>query len=414
MSDASINVGDIIEVTTERLAYGGDAIARHEGLAIFVSLAAPKERVRVRITERKRNFARGVIDQIMEPSLQRREAPCRYFGSCGGCQLQHLTYDAQLASKIGFVRDALERIGRIDWPYPITIRQSSEFGYRARAQVKVDRNARKLGYNRAGSSAVCDIASCPILVSELDSALHSLRSALSGADDDHALADLSKVDIAAGDSAVSFEPSVAGLPDGVLYRTVSDAVYKFAPSTFFQGNPGLLNDMIDEAIGEASGAFAIDVYSGVGLFTIQLARRFDRVVGIESDAEAARFARENIAANCATNVEFHNSVAESWLKRFLESQGEQPDLVLLNPPRSGAMEAVPHIVALKPSSIAYVSCDPTTLARDLRALLDSGYELSRVTALDLFPQTYHVETVAALRAADSSLQRSATHTRIKA
>ncbi len=102
------------------------------------------------------------------------------------------------------------------------------------------------------------------------------------------------------------------------------------------------------------------------------------------------------------------------LKGSLESAGEGPVLVLLNPPRSGAMEAVPHIVALKPSSIAYVSCDPTTLARDLRALLDSGYELSRVTALDLFPQTYHVETVAALRAADSSLQRSATHTRIKA
>src|SRR5438309_5505533 len=117
-----LSIGDIVEVTTERLAYGGDAVARHDGLAVFISLAAPGERLRVRITERKKNFARAVIDQILEPSPSRREAPCQYFGDCGGCQLQHLTYAAQLEAKAGFVRDAIERIARIDWPHEIKIR----------------------------------------------------------------------------------------------------------------------------------------------------------------------------------------------------------------------------------------------------------------------------------------------------
>jgi 23S rRNA (uracil1939-C5)-methyltransferase len=150
--EETLNIGDLVEVTTERLAYGGDAIARHEGLAIFVAFAAPKERLRVRITERKKNFARAVIDQILEPSPVRREAFCRYFGDCGGCQLQHVSYEAQLEAKTGFVRDALERIGRIDWPHEIEIRHGAEFAYRGRAQIKVDRKEGRVGFSRAASN----------------------------------------------------------------------------------------------------------------------------------------------------------------------------------------------------------------------------------------------------------------------
>jgi 23S rRNA (uracil1939-C5)-methyltransferase len=392
MERTPLNVGDFLEVTTEGLAYGGDAIARHEGLAIFVPFAAPKERIRVRITERKKNFARGVVDQVLEGSPTRREPHCQYFGACGGCQLQHITYDAQLAAKAGFVRDALERIGRIDWPHEIPIHHAAEFGYRARAQVKIDPKTGGVGFNRAASNVVCDIESCPILVPELDKALGALRATVATVP----FAGRVQVEIAAGQSGVAFEPAPEGLPGGALQQTVRGEVYEFSPSTFFQGNTGLLEKMVEEAVGGASGNLAIDLYAGVGLFTIQLARAFKRVIGVENDQRSTGFARRNIATNQVTNVEFHKNDVEQWLNGIPKTGDTPVDVVLLNPPRTGAAGAIPRIVDVNPARVTYVSCDPPTLARDLRGLIESGYELSRVTAIDLFPQTYHIETIATL------------------
>lgn len=396
MDNSLLVVGDIVDVNTERLAYGGDAIARHNGLAVFIPFAAPKERLRVRITERKKNFARAVIDQIIEPSPSRREAACQYFGECGGCQLQHLTYAAQLESKTGFVRDAIERIARLDWPHEIKIRHAGEFAYRGRAQVKLDPKTGSLGFNRAASNAVCDVVSCPILVPELDEGLRSLRGAFVNATVKENLPKRSQVDLAAGESGVSFNPAFEGLPGGALRRTVNGAVYNFSASTFFQANPGLLNELVDEAVGSDSGDVAIDLYAGVGLFTIQLAQRFTRVIGVEADRGAASFAVANITANRLANIDFNNGIVEAWMQSFVETKAPPPALIVLDPPRTGAAGALSHIVTAKPSRITYISCDPSTLARDLRALVDSGYELTKVTAIDLFPQTYHVETVAAL------------------
>ena len=337
---------------------------------------------------------------MLEPSSVRREPLCRYVGDCGGCQLQHLSYEAQLESKVGFVRDALKRIGRIDWPHEISIRSAAEFSYRSRAQVTIDWQARLVGFNRAYSNSVCDVESCPILVPELDKALASLRAAVVSADGSAPHESrLSQIEMATDESSVALEPSFAGLPGGQLRLTAHNAVYSFGPSTFFQGNAQLLDDLIDEAVGDRSTGsedLALDLYAGVGLFTIQMARRFKRVIGVEADPRTAKFALENIGVNELTNVEFHTSSVEAWLKRYLDAESARPDLVLLDPPRTGAAESIALVAQLKATRITYVSCDPTTLARDLRVLLDSGYELSRISAIDLFPQTYHVETVAAL------------------
>ncbi|HXG63962.1 MAG TPA: class I SAM-dependent RNA methyltransferase [Blastocatellia bacterium] len=388
----------MIEVTTERIAYGGDAVARHNGLAVFIPMAAPGERLRVRVTERKKRFARAVIEEILSPSPARRSPPCRFYGACGGCQLQHLTYEAQLEAKADFVRDALARIGRIEWPHKIEVRSAAEFGYRARAQVKVESagpGAVRIGFNRAGSHAVCDIDSCPILTPELNAALAALRPALQQA------GEIREVEMGAGENGVAVEPALPGMPGGPLERVVAGAAYQFSPSTFFQINALLFEDLVAEALGDETGELAIDLYAGVGLFTAQLARRFERVIGVEADPRAASFARVNLAANKATNVEFHQERAESWLKGYAarqkRTQSPAPDLALLDPPRGGAPEVVSLLAELRPPRIRYVSCDPATLARDLRGLLDSGYELTAVMAFDLFPQTYHVETVAALR-----------------
>jgi len=233
------------------------------------------------------------------------------------------------------------------------------------------------------------------MVPEHDEALRTLRAAITE-NNTNALDHIRQVEMAAGESGVSFEPYFEGLPTGALQRTVKEAVYTFSASTFFQANPSLLDDLLDEAVNADSGELAIDLYAGVGLFTIQLARRFTRVIGVEADRNATKFALENVIANRVTNVVMHTADVELWLKRFLETKTPPPDLILLDPPRTGAAGAISHIVELKPSRITYVSCDPPTLARDLHKLIDAGYELSQVTALDLFPQTYHVETVARL------------------
>jgi 23S rRNA (uracil1939-C5)-methyltransferase len=390
-----LSVGDVVEVTTERLAFGGDAVARHEGLAIFVPFAAPGERVRIRITEQKKSFARGVIEEILTPSPARRPPPCRYFGECGGCQLQHLTYEEQLKAKSSFVRDALVRIGRIDWNREIEIRSAAEFGYRSRAQVKIENGSGhlRIGFNHAASHTVCDVETCLVLAPDLDRALVDLRSTLKSGDP--AFKPPAEIEMALGQTGVSYEPELIGLFSSSLTRRIGDAAYSFAPSTFFQVNSLLLEDFVKEATANRSGKLALDLYAGVGLFTLQLARSFERVIGVESDPRAANFARRNISANNVANVEFHNSRVESLLKA-LNSQQAAPDFVLLDPPRAGAADAIEGIASLKPSRVTYVSCDPATLARDLRKLLDAGYSLSNAVAFDLFPQTYHVETIATL------------------
>ncbi|HVG19185.1 MAG TPA: TRAM domain-containing protein, partial [Blastocatellia bacterium] len=290
MNNDSLEVGDVVELTTERLAYGGDAVARHNGLAVFVPLAAPGERLRVRVVERKKNFARAVIEEVLIASPARREPPCQYFGDCGGCQLQHINYPAQLEAKAGFVRDALVRVGRIDWPHEIKVRHASEFGYRSRAQVKLGapdargEKERPVGFNRAGSHSICDVCNCPILAPELNAALVAVRSSLSDAKARSGPAsnfdEISEIEMAMGEAGVSVEPAFAGFKSGVAQRTVRGAVYRFSPTTFFQVNSLLLDELIEDAIGENNGGLAVDLYAGVGLFTIQLARQFDEVAGV--------------------------------------------------------------------------------------------------------------------------------------
>ncbi|HJQ22412.1 MAG TPA: class I SAM-dependent RNA methyltransferase [Blastocatellia bacterium] len=407
MSTSSLKIGDRIEVNTERLAYGGDAIAHHQGLTVFVPLAAPGERLRVRVVERKKNYARAIIEAIVEPSPQRRAPLCAHFGDCGGCQLQHLNYDAQLAAKAAFIRDALTRIGKIDWPHDIAVLHADEVSYRARAQVKLERGRGpsdqplRVGFNRAASTAVCDVVACPVLVPELDAALAHLREMASNATRAAraGLLDLREIEMAAGDDGVAVAPKVSDLPAGTIRRTINGLTYQFSPTTFFQGNALLLEALTAEALDDYAGRLAIDLYAGVGLFTLPLARRFERVISVESDNEAARFARQNITANQIVNVKAQHARVEQWLADFAAQRTVESapvDLLLLDPPRTGAAAALAGMIAVQPARIVYVSCDPPTLARDLRRLLDAGYTLDRVTGVDLFPQTYHVETVAHL------------------
>lgn len=414
MADCDLSAGEKIQLTIDRIAYGGEGVGRHGGLVVFVPLAAPGDTVRVMITERRKRFARGRVEALISSSPVRRQPECRHFGDCGGCQLQHISYEAQLQAKAHFIRDALARIGRLDWSKPIEVRSAAEYGYRTRAQVTIqpstgeprgklipgvsERSTRdsrdiSIGFNRLGSRSVCDVDVCPVLTPGLNDALATLRSSVRS----EAPLNVETLDIAEGDDGAASDPEAPGLSGGSITRAAAGAVYRFGPASFFQANRFLIDDLVRSVVDNERGSLAVDLYAGVGLFTVQLAGRFHTVVGVESDEASARFARENLAANGAANAELHTARAEAWCRNQAARQSGEVDLLTLNPPRTGAAGVIDYIAKLRPRRITYVSCDPATLARDLRGLVESNFELVEVEAFDLFPQTYHVETVARLQ-----------------
>jgi len=269
---------------------------------------------------------------------------------------------------------------------------------RASAHLARTRDGVVLGFYAAKSHHVVDIPSCPLLVPELDEAW---RSAYASRADLHRLETL---ELAAGDTATASAPPIASIGGGDLEVAVEGIRYRFVPSSFFQSNRTMLAPLV-RAVREAAGdgASAVDLFAGVGLFTIPLARRYARVVAVESDSQAAALARANAAANDAPNVEVEAVAVASWLERTVEGAF---DLVLLDPPRTGlGLDAARELVRIAPPRIVYVSCDPSTLARDAKVLVDGGYRLEHVEAFDLFPQTFHVESVATFSRAVENLGR---------
>ncbi|HEX8845893.1 MAG TPA: class I SAM-dependent RNA methyltransferase [Pyrinomonadaceae bacterium] len=386
--------GATLEVTIERILPGGWGLAHADGRTLLVALAAPGDRVRARIERVQGRVAFASVAEVLSPSPVRVEPPCPYFGRCGGCDFQQLSYEAQLAAKTEIVRDCLRRIARIDFKGDIPIKGSPNvWHYRSRAQWQHDPQRMRLGYFERASHRVCDVAACPVLVPELEAALESLRASMKNGE----LADgLTEFQAVAGDDGISLSPPVSELPTREVSRRVSGHLYRFSAEGFFQINHEMLEPLTAAALEGAEGATAIDLYCGAGLFTLPLAQRFERVVGVEASATAIGFARRNLEESGAGNATFESAKVAEWL---LEN-GERfapVDFVLLDPPRAGVEEdGISALLSLRPQHISYVSCDPATLARDLKALTEGGYRLDAVAAFDMFPQTHHVETVARL------------------
>ena len=251
-----------------------------------------------------------------------------------------------------------------------------------------------LGYFERGSHRVCDVAECAVLVPELAQTLRDLRQ---HARDRSLSVDLRDIDALAGDEVVSVAPPLTAWPTRNVSRRAGAESYELDAAAFFQANHFLLAPLIDEAVKDARGETAVDLYCGVGLFTVPLARRFANVTGIEANTAAAKFARCNLRSAQLANAQVVTERAGEWLKTHALSPGSV-DFLLLDPPRSGVESGViEDILAIKPRRIAYVSCDPATLARDLKALVAGGYSLDSIAAFDMFPQTHHVETVVHLR-----------------
>ena len=386
-------VGDELEVRVEKIVPRGLGLAFAEKLTLFVGLSAPGDRVRVRITDLKKRTAFAEIVEVIEASPVRSLPPCPYFGTCGGCDFQQLTYEAQLTGKVEIIRDCLQRLGKIDIEGDIRVVPSpKQLEYRSRAKWNVDREARKIGYFKRYSHDVVDVEVCPILTPSLQAELTRLRSEI---DFDAVWSDRLEIEAASGDDGqVSVYSAELLEQTADISFAAHGEKYTFSARSFFQGNQLLIGDLIDAALGSSGGDKALDLYCGVGLFAIPMARRFAQVIGVEGNSDAIGMARKNAPAAGVDNVTF----AARSVGEFLDSHElSDTDLVLLDPPRSGTEKhTIRDIARLKPKQIAYISCEPSILARDLRTLIDSGYKIDAITALDLFPQTHHVETVVRL------------------
>ncbi|MBP7375104.1 MAG: class I SAM-dependent RNA methyltransferase [Pyrinomonadaceae bacterium] len=384
--------GDILELKIEKIVPRGLGLAFVEGLTVFVPLSVAGDIVRAEIKHIKKRIAFASIVDIIEQSGNRIVPPCPHFGVCGGCDFQQMNYETQLRAKLDIIRDCLKRIGKIEFEDLGIIPSPNEFGYRSRARWHADREQQKIGYYARDSHDTVDVDVCPILSPELEAVLRSLRQNI---DWPQMWADTAEIEAAAGDrGAVSLYSSDMAEPTAEITCSHAGIEYAFSARSFFQGNQSLIGDLVRLAIGDASGETALDLYCGIGLFALAMAKQFTNVIGVEENGEAVRFAKQNKARAAAANVEFKRMRVGDFLKGHELSK---TDLVLIDPPRAGAEDHVVELIAkMAPRAISYVSCEPSILARDLRILLDRGYRIDTMTAIDLFPQTHHVETIVRL------------------
>lgn len=375
-----------IEVAIESLAAGGEGVAHDSnGRVVFVPLAAPGDRARVTVTEAHTRFARGEIDQVLAPGPARVAPPCPVFGVCGGCAWQHVDYAAQVEAKRVILRDALARIGGVA-PRIEFVASPQPYGYRSRARVLAAGG--QVGFRKRRSHDVCAITSCPLLAPPLDAALAQLASR---APED------GEWELALGSDGAVRVARLGGRakPDERVVLRAAGEEIAVSSGVFAQANALLLDALAQTVLDAAGqGGELLELFAGAGFFTRGLARRFERVVAVESDAAAAI----DLAHNCQPlgNVRVVESRAETALAdpRALRLA---PDAVVLDPPRGGiGTRAAEQLARLGAQRIVYASCDPATLARDLGVLARKRWSLARVVGFDLFPQTPHVEAVAVL------------------
>lgn len=417
-------------VHIEKPIYGGAFLARVAGKAVFVPLALPGEEVRTRIIEDKRGYATAEAEKILDPSEQRVAPSCPHFGVCGGCHYQHAQYAAQLAYKQAILRETLER-GGVFAPEDIAVLAGEPWTYRNRIRLAFDAQGR-VGYRGRRSHAIVPIVECPIAAPLLVKAgLAASRlledvCAKAGASEISLFCDADETELLAsltfaGGGKIrtdDFAQALAGeipalkgveilaesgkgqLPrrvaqwgeDSLIYRAAG-IDYRVDQGAFFQVNRWLVDGLVERVTAHAQGSLAWDLFSGVGLFARELAERFTRVIAIESAPQSIDALAHNLRSTGATAVK---AATLDFLRRG--GTGERSDLIVVDPPRTGlGAETTALLGEISAPEIVYVSCDPATLARDLRALIGSRYVIDQITLADLFPQTFHIETVVRLR-----------------
>ncbi len=417
-------------VRIEKPVYGGAFLARIEGKAVFVPLALPGEQARVRIVDDKRGYATAEVEEIVSAAPERVVPTCRHFGTCGGCNYQHTGYETQLALKLTILRETLQR-GGVRVPEEIAILAAEPWGYRNRIRLAFDAKGNP-GYRGRRSHAVVPVSECPIAAPLLLQAAMAFTEAarqfapalrpnelalFCNGEETSLLATLFTADVAkiqVDDFAAALAKAIPPLrgmeivaegragqrPRSFARWGTASLVYRAAGSdyrvdsgAFFQVNRRLVDALVERVTAGHEGSLAWDLFAGVGLFARKLTEKFSRVVAVESSPAATQALQQNLSGTTGVAVKADTLA-------FLRSRIEHPDLIVVDPPRTGlGAETTMLLGAVAAPLLVYVSCDPATLARDLRALTGSGYAIESVTLADLFPQTFHLETVVHLRRA---------------
>jgi len=405
------------EITLEKLTYGGEAMGRlPDGRAVFVPFGLPGETVRIQLTQEKQNFARGEIIEILKPSSDRIQAKCKHFTQCGGCHYQNLPYEKQLLAKADILRDQLQRIGKIENP-PVqaTVASPNQWNYRNHIQFHLTDDG-KVGFINARGNRTIPIEECHLPESTIDAFCNDLQfesrmnlervSLRSGTDDDLMLIleseteETPELEIEADISIVHVyedHPVVIAGSNALTIQVLGKDFHVSAPS-FFQVNTHMAEKMVQHLITNLQipitnnqSATLLDIYCGVGLFSKFFADKYDKVIGIESAPSSC----EDFAINLDEfdNIELYEGSAEEILPALAPQLTESIHMIV-DPPRAGIDKfALDAILQINPQVIAYVSCDPSTLARDAARLIKGGYTLQHATPFDLFPQTYHIESI---------------------
>mgnify|MGYP006164163423 FL=1 len=375
-NSVSFNVGDRLEIEIADMAFGGDGVGKVDGFVVFVPFVIVGELVLVEITERKSDFARARLLQVITPSPDRVDPKCQYFGECGGCQYQHIDYEAQGRIKLEQVRNLFVRVGGFA-PEVVgeLIPCPAPYGYRNRIMIRRqwDKFQQKAiyGFLRAGSRLVVDLERCEIAEEALNEQLQQVRE----------------------------DPPPRNMQKVVLRMMPDD--WELHRDSFFQNNFTLLPKLVDTVrsrLADAGTKHLVDAYCGIGFFSLSMADLVEGFVGIDIDKQCILPARKNLTKRGIENGEFIQGKTEEHMDALLERFPADDTTLILDPPRKGVhKEGLEMLANAQPRQVIYVSCHPATLARDLKWLCERGYELKSVTPLDMFPQTQHVECVADLR-----------------
>ncbi len=404
---AALKSGERLELTLESWGRLGEAMAWHDGSPVFVFGGIPGERVTAEVLRVHRKYASATVVDVLEPAPERVAPPCQYFGECTGCQWQHLDYDAQLAVKRDKVIDALVRIGGLfsdpsDVPVAETLPSANRYGYRNHARFTVSKSG-ALGFVNRETRRFVQIDHCMLMRPSVNAVLEQLQGRCQ---------ETTQLSIRAGADGVEnqdeflvqpqlFNPEIALATGQKRYvETIENSRFYVSSPSFFQVNveqAAQAAEIVREGLSLGPDDLLLDAYTGVGTFAVLLAPDVGKVIAVEESSAAVADAKENAAG--LPGVEFVLGRTENVLAdpSILSFSKDRPDVVVLDPPRSGCQpQALASLVSLAPSRVAYVSCDAETLARDLKILCGGGYSLDRVVPIDMFPQTHHVECVALL------------------
>ncbi|MGA2506781.1 MAG: hypothetical protein ABSF80_04820 [Chitinispirillaceae bacterium] len=374
-------------VSIEKLVFGGMGLARTDRGIIFVNDVVPDETVEIELCGKKGGVTVARPVKVLEPSPARRTPPCSLYGKCGGCDWLHIEYKTQVDCKKEMLVDCMRRIGRIENLPPVEVIIADEFGYRHRAQIKIDKNGNAGFYSRH-TNTVVPVRRCPLLVDPLNKLLNGI------ADRNISIPrSLKSIMVVAGDNgSIASYPVITGQTSANVMITAGNRTFEVPGHDFFQSNRPLLERLGAWAGNYVSGDSCVDLYGGGGFFSVMLADQFKHGLLIESIGTQVASALRNFAKNDVRHFTARKGVAEN----LLQFAGAKPvDCLIVDPPRSGLTEKVRHAVAaLKPRTILYVSCNPSTQARDVGFLITkAGYVITHAAIFDLYPNTHHIESL---------------------